>query len=63
MGDPRDRDYAELLVGTCLDVQAGWKVVVHGGILGRPLLEEIVRAVARRDAPLRRVPARLGRAA
>ena len=50
MGDPRDREYAELLVGTCVDVQSGWRVLVLGGILGRPLIHEIVGAIARRDA-------------
>ena len=40
MRDPRNRDYAELLVGTCLGVQAGWQVLVLGTELGRPLLEE-----------------------
>jgi aminopeptidase len=48
--DPRDREYAELLVGTCLDVQAGAQVLVVGSPLGRPLLEEVQRALARRGA-------------
>ena len=48
--DPRDRDYAELLVGTCLDVQPGWQVLVLGSPLGRPLLEEVQRSLARRGA-------------
>ena len=50
MADPRDREYAELLVGTCLDVQPGWQVLVLGTPLGRPLLEEVQRAIARRGA-------------
>ena len=50
MGDPRDREYAELLVGTCVDVQPGWQVLVLGSPLGRPLLEEVQRAIARRGA-------------
>ena len=50
MADPRDREYAELLVGTCLGVQAGWQVLVLGTELGRPLLEEVQRAIARRGA-------------
>lgn len=50
MADRRDPDYAELLVGTCLDVQPGWQVLVLGSPLGRPLLEEVQRAIARRSA-------------
>ena len=50
MGDPRDREYAELLVGTCLDIQPGWQVLVLGSHLGKPLLEEVQRAIARRGA-------------
>ena len=50
MADPRDRQLAELLVDTCVGVQPGWQVVVAGISLGRPLLEEIVRPVAERDA-------------
>ncbi len=50
VADVRDREYAELLVGTCLDVQPGWQVLVLGSPLGRPLLEEAQRAIARRGA-------------
>lgn len=50
MADHRDADYAELLVGTCLDVQPGWQVLVLGSPLGRPLLEEVQRSLARRSA-------------
>jgi aminopeptidase len=50
MSDPRDRQLAELLVDTCVGVQPGWQVIVAGSPLGRPLLEEIVRVVAERDA-------------
>jgi aminopeptidase len=50
MTDPRDRQLAELLVDTCVGVQAGWQVIVIGTPGGRPLLEEIVRLVAERDA-------------
>ncbi len=50
MADPRDREYAELLVGTCLGVQPGWQVLVLGTQLGKPLLEEVQRAIARREA-------------
>lgn len=50
MADSRDREYAELLVSKCVVVQPGWQVIVAGGVLGRPLIEEVVAAVARRDA-------------
>lgn len=50
MADARDHDYAELLVGTCLDAQPGWQVLVLGSPLGRPLLEEVQRSLARRGA-------------
>jgi aminopeptidase len=48
--DPRLERYAALLVETCVDVQPGWQVIVHGGPLARPLLEEVSRAVGRRAA-------------
>ena len=50
MSDPRLSDYAKLLVEDCVDAQLGWQVVVMGSYLGRPLLEEVVRQVARRGA-------------
>jgi len=50
LSDPRVEQYAKLLVETCIDVQPGWQVMVSGGILARPLLEEVSRAVARRGA-------------
>jgi aminopeptidase len=50
VSDPRVEQYAKLLVETCIDVQPGWQVMVSGGILARPLLEEVSRAVARRGA-------------
>lgn len=50
MADPRDRQLAELLVDTCVGVQPGWQVIVAGTPHGRPLVEEIVRKVAERDA-------------
>jgi aminopeptidase len=50
MADPRDRQLAELLVDTCVGVQPGWQVIVIGTPLGRPLVEEVVRKVAERDA-------------
>ncbi len=48
--DERISRYAELLVDTCLGVQPGWQVVVYGTPEGRPLVEEIVRTIGRRDA-------------
>jgi aminopeptidase len=48
--DPRVEQYAKLLVETCVDVQPGWQVLVSGGVLARPLLEEVSRAIARRGA-------------
>jgi aminopeptidase len=48
--DPRDRAYAELLVEGCLDVQPGWQVVLNATPLGRPLVEELCRVIARRGA-------------
>ena len=50
MADPRDREYAELIVDGCLDVQPGWQVYVGGNPQARPLLEEVCGAVARRGA-------------
>ena len=35
---------------TCVDVQPGWQVLVTGGHLARPLLEEVSRQVGRRGA-------------
>ena len=35
---------------TCVDVQPGWQVLVTGGHLARPLLEEVNRLVGRRGA-------------
>jgi aminopeptidase len=50
MSDPRIEAYAKLLVEDCIDVQPGWQVLVSGGALARPLLEEVNRQVARRGA-------------
>jgi len=50
MADPRDRQLAELLVDTCVGVEAGWQVLVIGTPSGRPLLEEVVKRTAERDA-------------
>jgi aminopeptidase len=50
MQDPRIEEYARIMVETCVDVQPGWQVLVGGGVQGRPLIDEIVRQVARRGA-------------
>jgi aminopeptidase len=49
-GDPRVEAYAALLVEKCVDVQPGWQVLVHGGVLARPLLEAVSRLIGRRGA-------------
>ena len=46
MRDPRDEQYANLLVETCVDVQPGWQVVVAASPLARPLFDEVCRAIA-----------------
>jgi len=43
-------EYARLLVEDCVDVQPGWQVLVRSQPLARPLIEEVVRAIARRNA-------------
>jgi aminopeptidase len=48
--DPRLEQYTKLLIERCLDVQPGWQVEVIGTFLARPLVEEVVRAIARRGA-------------
>src|SRR5262245_38270036 len=56
MRDERVTRYAELLVDTCIGVQPGWQVGVCGSPEGRHRGEEVVRAIARRDAyPLLRI--------
>ena len=47
MTDERVERYARLLVETCVGVQPGWEVLVLGSPQGRPLLEELGRALAR----------------
>jgi aminopeptidase len=42
--------YASILVDDCVGVQAGWQVIVDAQPLGRPLVEEVMRLVARRGA-------------
>ena len=48
--DPRIEQYARLLVERSLDVQPGWQVMVISTPLCRPLVEEVVRGIARRGA-------------
>ncbi|MDX6543255.1 MAG: aminopeptidase [Gaiellaceae bacterium] len=48
--DPRIQQYAKLLVERSIDVQPGWQVLVRSSVLARPVVEEIVRLIARRDA-------------
>ncbi len=48
--DERLDRYARLLVERCLDVQPGWQVLIRTTPLARPLLEEVVRLIARRGA-------------
>ena len=48
--DARVAEYARLLVGYCVGAQPGWQVLVTGTTLARPLLEEISRELARREA-------------
>jgi aminopeptidase len=48
--DPRVERYASVLVEECLDVQPGWEVVVQSTPSGRPLVEAVIRTLARREA-------------
>jgi leucyl aminopeptidase (aminopeptidase T) len=48
--DPRIQAYAKLLVERSLDVQPGWQVWINSSPLARPLVEEVVRLIARRGA-------------
>ena len=50
MRDPRVEQYARVMVDTCVGVQRGWQVLISGGVLGRPLIEEVSRQIARRGA-------------
>jgi aminopeptidase len=50
MTDTRLRQYAEVLVDTCVGVQPGWQVMVAGSPLGRPLLQEVAGVIAERGA-------------
>jgi aminopeptidase len=48
--DPRVSQYAELIVERSLDPQPGWQVEVLSSPLARPVVEEVVRRIARRSA-------------
>jgi aminopeptidase len=50
MADARLEAYAALLVERCVDVRPGWQVVVNSSPRGRPLVEEVLRAIGRRGA-------------
>lgn len=50
MPDPRIEQYARLLVERCINVQPGWQVVVQSTPFARPLVEEVLRQIARRGA-------------
>ncbi len=50
MSDPRIRELAELLVNRSLDVQPGWQVTIRTTPLARPLVTELAKAIARREA-------------
>jgi aminopeptidase len=50
MADPRVQEYARLLVERSIDVQPSWQVLVLAQPAARPLLEEVVRLIARRGA-------------
>jgi aminopeptidase len=50
MRDSRVEQYAGILVDTCVGVQPGWQVLVASSPLGRLLVEEVMRQLARRGA-------------
>lgn len=50
MAENRVDAYARLLVEHCLDVQPGWQVLIRTQPSSRPLLEALVRRIARRGA-------------
>jgi aminopeptidase len=50
VADQRVQDYARLLVERSIDVQPGWQVMVISQPAAQPLLEEVVRLIARRGA-------------
>lgn len=50
MPDPRIEQYARLLVERCVNIQPGQQVIILTTPFARPLLEEVVRSIARRGA-------------
>jgi aminopeptidase len=50
MRDPRLEQYAGILVDTCIGVQPGWQVLVSGGPLAQPLVDEVSRLLGERRA-------------
>src|SRR4029450_3056947 len=48
MAAPRPQEYARLLVERSIDVQPGWQVLVISQPPARPLLEDVLRLIARR---------------
>ncbi len=50
MADPRVQEYARLLVERSIDVQPNWQGLVLAQPAARPLLEEVIRLIARRGA-------------
>jgi aminopeptidase len=56
VSDPRIAEYARLIVERSLDVQPGWQVLIRSNPRAKPLLEEVVRLIARRGAyPILRI--------
>jgi aminopeptidase len=50
MRDPRVDEYARLLVGRCVGVDAGWQVSIRTTHLARALVEAVIEEIARRGA-------------
>ena len=50
MRDERLAAYAELLVGRCARVEAGWQVALFAAPAAEPLVDEVLRLLARRGA-------------
>src|SRR6478672_8109306 len=50
MRDPRIEQYARILVDTCVGVQPGWQVILWGGPIARPLVDEVARLLGKRGA-------------
>jgi aminopeptidase len=48
--DPRVEQYARSVVERSVGVQPGWQVLVHATPLTRPMLEEVIRLIARAGA-------------